>query len=132
MFDGGLRFNRDRFEGNGKMEGRALARYRVEPDTSAVALDDLLTDGESDSGAGVFLDAMQALEDAEDALRVVGLDPDAVIFDRENPFAAGLPAGHMDHGLPAFIELDGVPDQVLKNLGEQARIGHARRQRAGS
>jgi hypothetical protein len=45
-------------------------------------LDDFFADGEADAGAFVFLLAMEALEDDEDALGVEGIDADPVVRRR--------------------------------------------------
>ena len=51
----------------------------VEPDPAAVVLDDLAAHREADAGALVGAAGVQALEDDEDPVGVLGLDPDAVV-----------------------------------------------------
>ena len=72
---------------------------------------------------------MQALEDGEDALGVLGIDADAVIADGQHPFVALLPGRDMNTGRRLGMELDGVPDEVLKQLRQQQFVMHYGRQR---
>src|SRR5512133_1719245 len=71
VFLGGRRGMRD-------LEGRPGRRGGFEPDAAAVELDDLLGQRQADAGACILGLAVQAIEDGEDLLRVVGSDADAV------------------------------------------------------
>src|SRR5689334_3923546 len=53
-------------------EAAALARRRLHPNTSAHPLGGPSDDREADAGAGILLDAMQALEDPENTIVVFG------------------------------------------------------------
>ena len=68
--------------------------------------------------------AVQALEQHEDALEVLGRDADAVVAHREAP--AGVARLGLDVHLRRLgaAELDRVAEQVLEQLGELRRIGH--------
>src|SRR6516164_4421087 len=65
---------------------------RVEPDPATVVLDDLPCHGQANSRARVGRLVVQALEDHEDPLGVLGLDPDPVVAQGEQPELA-VPAG---------------------------------------
>src|SRR6185295_3578461 len=104
------------------MERRALAGGGLDPDASAVALDDLLADGEADAGAGVLLTGVQALKQHEYFLEVLGLDADPVVPDEEVTFLAVRLGADLDlDGRRAAI-LDGVAHQVLKQLRELLHV----------
>src|SRR5690606_15003341 len=65
------------------MKRRSVAGRGLHPDAAAVALDDLSTDGQADAGARVFGAGVQALEDLEDPVLVLGVDADPVVAYRE-------------------------------------------------
>ena len=75
--------------------------------------------------------AVQALEDDEDAVGVLGLDADAVVAHREQPVAAARARrATWTRGRLVAAELDGVADQVLEELA-QLRRRRPRRSAAG-
>src|SRR4051812_22735710 len=74
---------------NGKAKGRALSRNRFDPDASAVAFDDFLAYGQTYTSSRVLFASMKALEDHENAFKVLRLNSDAIILDRKDPFAPG-------------------------------------------
>lgn len=63
--------------------GRLLSRPGVSPYLPAHALDALADDDQSDAGAGIFARIVQALEHAEDALRISGIKTDPIILNLE-------------------------------------------------
>ena len=65
-------------KGEPEMSPPTLLRFH--PDLAPMALDDLLTDGQSDARALVLAPTMQTPEGLEDLLGVLGLDADAVVF----------------------------------------------------
>ena len=71
----------------GKIEIKSgpCPRGRFHPDVTAVPLHDLFTDGQADTGAGIFISAVEPLKDNEDALLVLRRDADAVILHRQEP-----------------------------------------------
>ena len=93
-----------------------------------MALHDALADRQADARAGIFLAVVQALEDDEDALEILGLDADAVVADRENPVLFIFFDTHMDHGWFLAMELNGIPDQVLEERLQLDVIRHHLRQ----
>src|SRR5271154_1340770 len=54
-------------------ESRALAKLGLHPDGSSMPVHDLLANGQSNSGSGIFA-AVQALEDAKDLGLMLGLN----------------------------------------------------------
>jgi hypothetical protein len=95
-----------------------------------VTLDDFLADGEADARAGVFGAGVQPLKHLEDPLGVLRLNADAVIADGEQPALRMLRGGHRHPRRLIAMELDGVADEVLKELHELAFVGHDGRQPA--
>src|SRR3984957_17075882 len=79
---GGHRFLRHRQR---EAEPRAAGEGGVEPDLAAEVLNDLAGHGQADAGARVRAPLVQPLEDHEDALSVLRLDPDPVVAEREQP-----------------------------------------------
>ena len=67
---------------------------------------------------------MQALEDNEDALEKLGINADAVVFDREDPVLLNFFDTHMDPGGFLAVELDGIPDQVLEEHLQLGVVSH--------
>src|SRR5215212_155607 len=63
-------------------EGRAALGARLGPDPAAVGLDDAPADGQPDAAALVAVLAVQAVERAEDPVRLLRRDPDAAVLDR--------------------------------------------------
>src|SRR5580658_1226236 len=66
--------------GQGKTKRRALADRGFDRDVAAMALDDLLADGQSHARAAEFLPSMQPLKHAEDPLEVLGFDSEAIVL----------------------------------------------------
>src|SRR6187200_2498213 len=72
--------------GQDEVEARAAPGLgRGEPDAAAVELDDLAAHGQADAGAIVGIARVQALEDHEDPVGVLVVDPDPVVGHREVP-----------------------------------------------
>ena len=79
-------------------------------------LDNLLADGQPDAGAGILFAGVQALENLENPPGILRLNADAVVPHPKEPLLL-LPAGaDVDFRRPLAVELDGVSDQVLKEL----------------
>ena len=104
------------FVGDGEGEGRTLAGFGFHGDAAAVALDDLLADGQADARAGILGPGVQPLEDDEDALEVFGLHADAVVLHREYPMALVTAHADVDSRRLLAAEFDGVADEVLEQL----------------
>jgi hypothetical protein len=92
--------------------------FRLDPDPASMPLHNFLADSKSHSGAGVFA-AMETLEDAKHLLGILGLDSDAIVFDRNQPFVAAAPS--RDTNSRRYLRLrvlDRVDRQVLKQARE--------------
>jgi hypothetical protein len=63
------------------VERRPLAGFGLDGDIAAVALDDALTERESDARPRVLVAGVEPLEELEDAVGVVRVDPDALVPD---------------------------------------------------
>ncbi len=71
----------------------------------------LFADGQSDTGAGIFLPAVKPLEDDEDALGVLRGNADAVVPYGESPPAAISVGPDVNAGRLVAPKLDCVSDQ---------------------
>src|SRR3569833_517623 len=123
--------------GKGPADGRARtargvgARRRVEPDPAAVVFDDLLAHRQADARPRVDVLGMQALEDEEDALTVLGVHPDAVVGAGELPAGAVAAGADVHARRLVAVELDRVADEVLQQLGVQRLVARQARQLVG-
>src|SRR6266496_2288119 len=82
--------------GQGETEPGTGGDRRVQPDAATVIFNDLPAHGQPNTRSRVCGLVMQALEDHEDPLGVLGGDPDAVVGEREQPVLA-VPVGrHRD------------------------------------
>src|ERR1051326_8987993 len=75
------------FTRQGKQEVRTAFRLRLDPDPAAIALDDLLADCQADSVARVFAAFVKAAEQTENLAEILWIDPNAVIANRDGPYA---------------------------------------------
>ena len=76
---------------NGEPESGAPPGFRLQPDSSALALDDFLAKRQTDASPGNFA-PMQAFEHAEHAFGVLRFDTDSVVPHREQPPSRDLSA----------------------------------------
>ncbi len=111
-----------------EQEPRAFGVARVQPDPPAKVLDDLPAHGQADAGTRVSAPLVQALEDHEDPFGVLGLDPHAVVAEREQPERLVPGTGDHDPRRLAAAELQRVAEQVLEHRGEQRQLGQHQRQ----
>src|SRR5256714_2794295 len=123
--------------GQRERERRAPARLGLDPDPAAVALHDLFADREPDARTRVLVLPVQPLENDEDALEVLGIDPDAVVADVKHPLAV-VPLRrnpNLRRARPA--ELEGVREQIqeqvlqLPGISRDGRQAVARDRRSG-
>jgi len=63
-------------------ERRAFAQTTFHPYATAVRLDDFIRDCQADAGTLVFVVGVKAPEKLKDRFVKLGLDSDAVVFDR--------------------------------------------------
>lgn len=64
---------------------RSFAGFGFNPNIPAVLVDDFLAKRKPDARAGVIAAAMEAVENFEDLIGVLGVNADAVVNDREQP-----------------------------------------------
>ena len=62
-------------------EAAPVAGRGIEPQFAAETFDAFADEREADASAGIDLEGMEALEQAEYLFMVVGMDADAVVFD---------------------------------------------------
>jgi len=79
-----------------------------------VAAHNLAANGQAHSASGVPIPRLQALENSEDLLRILGLDSDTVVRYREEPLTAGPLCGDVYVGSLLASVLDGVDQQILE------------------
>ena len=94
----------------------------IEPYLAAVVLDDLAAHRQPDAGSRIGLLGVQALEDDEDPIGVLGVDADAVVRAAEAPEVVLAAGREAYRGRLGAAKLDGVGDQVLKERYEQRAI----------
>src|SRR5258706_15459748 len=87
--------------------GAALGLPRNLP---AIALHDLLADGQADAVARVFSAGVQTLKDYKNVFRVLGRNSDSVIVHAEQPSQSGFFRLHRNHRRLFPAKLDGVPN----------------------
>ena len=75
-----------------------------------MALHNPLADGQSDPGARIFLLAVQAFEDEEDAFVILGVYAHAVVHDGDDAFISIFLARYMDARQHLAVKFDGVAD----------------------
>src|ERR1700690_738580 len=100
----------------GEVEYCALAFMGNGLDLAVVPFDDLLADRQPDAIAGVFSAGVQALENDEDVLEVLGGYADTVVCHRENQFRCLFLRRDLNDGRLGAAKFDCVLDEVLKHL----------------
>ena len=70
-----------------KVKRRALARLRFNPDPPTMPFHDLLADRQADAGSGIFCSRVKSLENDKNPIRILWIDPDAVVMNGKQPFA---------------------------------------------
>ena len=88
------------------MNPRAPARLGFGAYVAAVQLDDLAAECQAQTGAGVLILGMQAVENLEDALLMFGLHADAVVDHADLPPVLLALGKNLDfRGLPGRLNL---------------------------
>src|SRR5262249_54752741 len=102
----------------GEAEGAALAPHRLNPDATAVALDDLLTDAQPQARSRILrarVDAAHLANLLDQPLRTLRFDADAVFLPPDQPHVL-LPFGaYVNPDRSVTAELKGVVDEVLQD-----------------
>src|SRR5580700_3198101 len=116
--------------GNRKLETGSTSRFRFHPDSAAVPLDNAFADCQTYPGSRLRV-AMQALEYSEDILFVFPGNPDPIVAHADYPILTLLLGANLDYWRIFALVLDGVADQVLKELYHLHFIGVHDRQGGG-
>src|SRR5580693_8254403 len=116
---------------HGESEPGAGGDTGVEPDPAAEVIDDLPAHRQADARARVRGPLVQALEDQENAVSILRLDPDSVIGDGKRPECAVALGGDGDPRRLLAGELQRVADQVLEDDRHQRELGPHHWQGAG-
>jgi len=107
-----------------------------------MALDDLAADGQTQARALILVTTVQALKGSEDAVEVLFVESDTVVFhnDSTRPIDWRVPTGASfpnakefamdldDWRFVQLVELQGIIDQVLQQLTHLDGIGFNGRQ----
>ena len=87
-----------------------------------MALGHLPHDGQAHACARILLGAVQALEDAEDAIVVLHVESDAAVGDGDHRVAA-LPIGaDADHAAAGGAELHGIRQEIGQRLSQPVAL----------
>ena len=109
------------FKGKGKKEGAAAAGSRFYPDAAAVAVNDPLDRGQSQSEAlGVPL-PLPPVEDLEEMGQIGRSDPRPLVSNGK-PDGRVLRLDLQPHFTATWAVLDGILQEVLQDPREQERI----------
>src|SRR5260370_42574040 len=102
---------------NREIKGRTLVWFRLHPNSSALPLDHCLADCQTNPASFVLIRTVKALEQTEDFIGVLHVDPDAVVRHLEDPLRSVVCRADMNFRLSIAAILDGVRDEVGKDLG---------------
>src|SRR5208282_1091751 len=97
---------------------RAQVGFGLDPDGAAVPFGDSFADRQTDAGAGIMAAGMQALEDLENAVEILGVYADAIVANVNDPAFRLLARADVDFRRAFAAEFKGVADEVLKDLDE--------------
>ena len=113
---------------HGEIKSSTMAKLRIHPDTSAMPFHDFFAKRQADARSRILGGGMQTLENDEDPVGILGIDSNAVIANRKQPFVLPLYRRNVNARGPVTVELDRVADKVLKQLGKLSAVGHNHRQ----
>lgn len=114
--------------GNGKKEGGALPELRLDPDMTAVALDDFLAQCQANTRARVAAARVQTLENDKNPFSILWGNAHAIIAHRKHPGAIAMLGPDMDDRRLRAAEFQRVAEEVLEYLEQLCRVSHDRRQ----
>src|SRR4051812_41841782 len=99
-----------------KVKDRALVERALGPDLSTVAVDDPLNDGEPHPSAWKLARGVQPLENAEEPVGILRVEPRTVVADVIDGFVAlAERAAKLDTSLDAFRGvLPGIGEEILQ------------------
>src|SRR5690348_5322143 len=110
----------------GEIECGAFARFGLEPDFAAVALDDFLHERQTDAGAFFrFLARLEPLEDAENFLVEFRLNTQSVVLHEKHFFSDGSvrrgfgrKITDLDGWLGLVVIFDRIGDEIAEQFGD--------------
>src|SRR6185295_19960048 len=79
---------------------------------------------QTDAGSGIFFSTVQSLKNDKDSLGILWVQPDTIVADRKQPFTGLALSRHVNPWRFLTVELDGIADQVLKELPQLYPIRH--------
>src|SRR5690606_17465417 len=118
-----------RVSAQGEEEGRASSRLGLDPDGAVVALDDLLDEGETRSGAfRLVVLGIEPLEDPEDVAVELSVDAVSIVSDKVDVSVAVAlgEVADFDELLGGGVVLQGVRDEVAEHLLDVDGVADAR------
>src|SRR3984885_4864540 len=108
-----------------KIKRGAFAEGGLDRDGAAMPFDDLFANRKSDTGAVKFLPLVQSLEYPENLFKKLRFDSEPIVLNREHPFVGVVRHGRdVDPRNTGAPVLDGIADEVLKQLRELHLVGH--------
>jgi hypothetical protein len=87
-----------------------------------MALDDFLANSKAYPRAWIVRTRMKTLKNLKNAVVILWVDADPVVADRKNPMVPVLPGVHVNARRPVTAKLDGIADDILKELQHLRRI----------
>src|SRR5207244_10412168 len=119
------------FGGQSGMERSAFARLAFGPGPATVLVDDALHGGQAQAVPGKLVCVMQALEHAEEFVRVAWVKARAVVAHEIDNTLLGLARAEGDEGgLPRRAEFERVVQQVAPDVPQEKRVPDGFGQRA--
>src|ERR1035438_7437864 len=113
---------------NGEVKCRSLAGLGLHPDSPSMAFHDILSNRQTDAVARVLRARVQTTKDRKDIFSIFRSDPDAVIADGKTPRARYLFRRHMHARRLRAVKLEGISDQVSKELPDLRLVGEHHRE----
>lgn len=110
---------------------RASPGCAVGDNRATVALDNLPANRQADASTFVFLSSVQALKDLENALAILGFEPDAIVAHDDFGHVAAATAGNRHHGRCIGVsKLERITNQIQEQLPHLQRCREDRRETA--
>jgi hypothetical protein len=97
-------------------ESRPGARFRFNPDTATVPLDDLFADGEANPGPGILRTVMQTLKYNENPFDMLRFNADTIVRYSKQPISFLSFDADVDFNRLFAAKLNGVANEILKQL----------------
>jgi hypothetical protein len=97
-------------------KGRPGARFRFNPDTAAVPLDDLFADSEANPGPRIPRTGMQPLKYDENSFGMFRFNANTIVGYSKQPFSFMAFHAHVNFNRLFAAKLNRVANEVLKQL----------------